>query len=749
MNAKPEYAGREAEIVAQAGRIGVVTISTNMAGRGTDIILGGNPETLAWARLKDKYATRLDVPDEVWKATVSEIRAKEGMEEEGRVVASMGGLHIVGTERHDSRRIDNQLRGRAGRQGDPGSSRFFLSLQDDLMRVFAGEWVSGILEKLGMEPGQAIESGMVSRRIEAAQKKVEEQNFDIRKNLLEYDEVMDYQRKRVYGYRQEILNDANPKIRIWDMLNQQIDLALDRYLDPHYGAGSFAELVVQQLTVEVTAGDFHNCSFDEADQVAREKALNNIQTQIQEALDENLDEEIDASEWNWQAMADRVNKMWDLKTTDRALKKIGRENISQYLFAEAEKVVHAADLSKGAAYLQNDWNFVSLCTWFDLKFHIKLDPTQFNADMPRERIRQVLIGAVHNLYREKEIEFPVTAAMARFMSDKGAGAAYGQKYNREGLYHWYMLRFAASPPSPLGGEGPGVRGAAAISEDEFRTESRAHLHEKLVAASKAVFPAVAHEEIDAKLAEAFAGAKVSEPDDAQEISEWAKTRLGVEIEAERLTGIDYGQARDILWNAFDARHRPEMRRMERSLLLNQLDMTWKNHLLVMDHLRSGIGLASYAQIDPKTEYKRVGMKEFDSMWEGLADKTTDIVFRMEDDEELANESVYVIGQLIHDAAPQLRARTEACRPSSKPPSPTASKATRSKSRSATAATRSAATTLARAAAARSTRIATCGWRPNRLCVGPGFPAWPSQIRNSDRPKTLSSRFRCGFGQINT
>src|SRR5207244_10620632 len=153
LNALPEHAAREAEIVAQAGRIGSVTISTNMAGRGTDIILGGNPETLAWARLKvlkdddgrPKYPTRLEVPNDIWYATISEIEAKEKMKEEGRKVAEMGGLHIVGTERHESRRIDNQLRGRAGRQGDPGSSRFFVSLQDDLMRMFAGEFVQKAL----------------------------------------------------------------------------------------------------------------------------------------------------------------------------------------------------------------------------------------------------------------------------------------------------------------------------------------------------------------------------------------------------------------------------------------------------------------------------------------------------------------------------------------------------------------------------------------------------------------------------
>ena len=145
------------------------------------------------------------------------------MKAEGREVAAVGGLHIIGTERHESRRIDNQLRGRAGRQGDPGSSRFFLSLEDDLMRKFAGEWVSAVLTRLGMQEGEAIESKMVSRRIEGAQKKVEERNFDIRKNLLEYDEVMDEQRKRVYSFRQRLLEEAPPKEMILEMIDGQIE----------------------------------------------------------------------------------------------------------------------------------------------------------------------------------------------------------------------------------------------------------------------------------------------------------------------------------------------------------------------------------------------------------------------------------------------------------------------------------------------------------------------------------------------
>ncbi len=224
LNAK--HHKREAEIVAQAGRKAAVTIATNMAGRGTDIILGGNAETMAWALLQDKYPTRLDVPQEEWHQLVTDIQQRENMKAEGQEVKDLGGLHIIGTERHEARRIDLQLRGRCGRQGDPGSSRFYLSLEDDLMRIFAGEWVKNLLTRLGMKEGEAIESRMVSRRIEGAQKKVEERNFEVRKNLLEYDEVMDEQRKRVYSYRQRILDGVNCRDLITEMIGREVDAAL-------------------------------------------------------------------------------------------------------------------------------------------------------------------------------------------------------------------------------------------------------------------------------------------------------------------------------------------------------------------------------------------------------------------------------------------------------------------------------------------------------------------------------------------
>jgi preprotein translocase subunit SecA len=669
LNAKPEYAAREAEIVAQAGRTGAVTIATNMAGRGTDIILGGNAETLAWARLKDKYPTRLDVPQDEWKQVVDDIREKEKMEEEGREVAEMGGLHIVGTERHEARRIDNQLRGRAGRQGDPGSSRFYLSLQDDLMRIFAGEWVAGILARLGMEEGQAIESRMVSRRIESAQKKVEERNFDIRKNLLEYDEVMDHQRKSVYGYRQEILEGGNCKARILKMIDEQIDQSLERFLADDYGPASFAELASQRLGVEFSAGDFSGSEYSEAEKTARDKASRMAPTQIHDAMEENLSTDVEEREWNWQALANQINTRWGSKLTDRKLKEVGRDDLAQFLIELAEKSIAAVDLAKGQPYLQPDWGHRSLCDWVYHKFQIKIDP-QTLEEKSAAQIKEVLQKAVRQLYRQKEIEFPVTIAMARFMSDRQHAGPGGQRYDREGLYRWSLLRFGKPAeeevPAGVGAEQAAGNGGTAaavmqapamtlthvgLSEEDFRTQSRAKLNEMLRDLSHKRYPAVAHDEIDEHLAQAFKGTDYSEEEDARELAEWFKNELGLEVPVEDLTDVMQDRARDILWNAFDDRHRPEMRRMERSLLLNQLDNTWKNHLYTMDHLRQGIGLVGYAQIDPKTEYKRQGMKEFDAMWEGVHDKISDTIFRVEDDEAF-QESVWSIGATVHEAAPR-------------------------------------------------------------------------------------------------
>ena len=264
LNAK--YHAQEAEIVAQAGRYGTVTIATNMAGRGTDILLGGNPEYMSRQQaLAEEVAERLPqaeakfvddaefvyffhldhfyrVPRSDWDRIVTQFSTQTAAEHEQVVEA--GGLHIIGTERHESRRIDNQLRGRSGRQGDPGSSRFYLSLEDDLMRIFGSDRISGLMERLGMEEGVPIEHGMVTRAIERAQKQVEAQNFSMRKHLLEYDDVMNKQRENVYTLRRELLDgqihwdedvvDSRQYLMALaeDLVDQAVEASCGRAVDP-------------------------------------------------------------------------------------------------------------------------------------------------------------------------------------------------------------------------------------------------------------------------------------------------------------------------------------------------------------------------------------------------------------------------------------------------------------------------------------------------------------------------------------
>lgn len=221
LNAK--YHEREAEIIAQAGRSGSVTIATNMAGRGTDIILGGNPEGLA----RQFLAGKNDYSEEEWQDALK--KAEEICKKDREKVVDLGGLHILGTERHEARRIDNQLRGRSGRQGDPGSSRFYISLEDDLMRIFGSDRIAGLMGRLGMDEDVPIENRMVSKAIENAQKRVEAHNFDIRKHLLEYDDVMNKQRTEIYAFRREILQGEGLKERIFQIIDDTIDELLEIY----------------------------------------------------------------------------------------------------------------------------------------------------------------------------------------------------------------------------------------------------------------------------------------------------------------------------------------------------------------------------------------------------------------------------------------------------------------------------------------------------------------------------------------
>ncbi|MBD0306496.1 MAG: preprotein translocase subunit SecA, partial [Nitrospiraceae bacterium] len=248
LNAK--YHEKEAEVIAQAGQKGAVTIATNMAGRGTDILLGGNPDFLFKRVLYQDEELSEDRKKVIYEGIKSQC------ETDKKEVIALGGLHILGTERHESRRIDNQLRGRAGRQGDPGSSRFYLSLEDDLLRIFASERISNLMLKLGMEEGVPIEHRMVTRAIENAQKKVEAHNFDIRKQLLEYDDVMNKQREVIYQHRRAILTGEDLSGEVAEMMTEVVDSLLDVYCPENqypeeWDFGGLAEAYQAQFGVDL------------------------------------------------------------------------------------------------------------------------------------------------------------------------------------------------------------------------------------------------------------------------------------------------------------------------------------------------------------------------------------------------------------------------------------------------------------------------------------------------------------------
>ncbi|HON38382.1 MAG: preprotein translocase subunit SecA [Desulfomonilia bacterium] len=266
LNAK--HHEREAEIVAQAGRKGAITIATNMAGRGTDIVLGGNPEYLARQRVS---------PDDPSYPEVYEQFKKLCSEEHKEVVAA-GGLFILGTERHESRRIDNQLRGRSGRQGDPGASRFYLSLEDDLLRIFGSERISAIMDRLGVAEDEPIEHKLISRSIEGAQKKVEARNFEIRKHLLEYDDVMNKQREVIYTQRRTILSEENLKDHVIEMIDELLDDTAEVYLPlkapvSEWDMQGFGGWVRKVFDVEFTSEPQKGTAREEVIEAARRKIL--------------------------------------------------------------------------------------------------------------------------------------------------------------------------------------------------------------------------------------------------------------------------------------------------------------------------------------------------------------------------------------------------------------------------------------------------------------------------------------------
>jgi preprotein translocase subunit SecA len=644
LNAKQH--GREAEIVAQAGRLGAVTIATNMAGRGTDIILGGNPETMAWAELQHEYPTRLEVPDDTWNALVKEIDVREKMSEQGDVVRDIGGLYVIGTERHESRRIDLQLRGRCGRQGDPGASRFFLSLEDDLMRIFAGDFVKSMMERLGMKEGEAIESNLVTRRIAAAQKKVEERNYEIRKSLLDYDEVMDEQRKRIYRYRQNLLDGHSSRRMLLGLIRGQIDKFVETFLDPNYGVDSFAGFAGSQLDCQLESRDFVNMDVEMANTYARDQAERQAEVTVAEIVEENLPEEME-DEWNWKALANWANTKQGANYQEHQLQRMERDEMIDELVQKAHARIGGVDLGDGGPLLDADFGLRTLSAWMRHKFGIETTPDEFRDVEDRREVSETLFKRAEEAYTLKEAEYPVLTGLSRFTQKQGAQLSL----DREGLVEWVSRRFGVE-----------------MSVNDVRL-NRDELKSQLVQYSQKTGDAAEqkYQHAEAKLSELFGSsdsgttAAVASGGNGSldKLAQWLEGELDYHALKEDLSRMNREELALTVDGAVDDRFHPEMRRMERQVLLQIVDDAWKNHLLTMDHLRSSVGLKGYAQMDPKVEYKREGMKLFESMWESIGERVTDLIFRMESSlNEDFIRSTWVEGQARHDDAQSTSAMSQ-------------------------------------------------------------------------------------------
>ncbi len=561
LNAKNH--AREAEIVIKAGQQhealrgkkkvvhGNVTIATNMAGRGTDIVLGPG-------------------------------------------VANLGGLHVVGTERHESRRIDNQLRGRCGRQGDPGSSRFFLSFEDDLLRLFMGEWVLKMLGMLGFEEGMAIEDKRVSKGIERAQKKVEERNFHIRKSLLEYDEVMDFQRKTFYSRRQRVVESRGLSELIWEMIDETVADAIDRYYDPRFPALCVVEWVGQHLGVALEADKLDTSHLDPLSSQVRDFAGHESQQHIQRTFGEYVDADIAPEEWDVRGLVAWVAQ-YGLSLTQNQIRKSDSGGLlDQILEAGAEKIA-TQDLSPLEQYVDPLFAKVRLVRWAREKFDVDV-PLDDISTASREDALAIFGEKMRAAYREREIEYPV-AAVIDFALQRGGSnvnevaARIAAWANRKYRLKWTYENLAGKSPDQI------FKELRTLNED-YLTNGRLDV------------------EIDDAVRK-YAG---------NELVDWARDRFGSVMDIAQLD-MD-GDLREQLKRCGYEMLRFELTQLERYVLLTTFDQIWKDHMYSMDLLRHGIGLRGYAEKDPKIEYKREGTRMFNETLGNIRERVTDLIFKV-------------------------------------------------------------------------------------------------------------------------
>jgi preprotein translocase subunit SecA len=657
LNAKQHE--REAHMVEHAGELGAVMIATNMAGRGTDIKLRPiERATLVrhWqvrdllprqssADMTDEQLLNLTYRHQA-QSTLG-IKAKEAdalsdeelklrlfrhwVEEDAWVAPekaaamsleqclvaldklpdydrhrmkiwdnaeSMGGLHIVGTERHEARRIDNQLRGRSGRQGDNGASRFFISLEDDLMSLFAGKTTMTALSKLGMKEGDAIEHKWVTNSVERAQKKVEERNYEIRKNLLEYDEVMEHQRNTFYGMRQDVLEDRYINEMIFGYISQSVEEAVATYLDKQYVQTQVAEWCRQTLDVSVEPSKLHLGDPEQLQIHIRDAASHEAGLIINVTLGEYMSNDIAPEDWDLRGLSSWAMSRFSVDIKANRLREMNIDDVSQQLTEAARQQINKKDLSGLHKFLVPAYDEKDLAAWAKTKFDIDVDiKPQTEQDTEIDPVIDQILNQAHEAYARRKITYPVEFILDLVMQ----GAQQDANWAVEQLLKWVNQRYE------LG-----------WTTDDVNAKTGPDLYKILVAESEAW---IAGGKLETQIDEQIKHCN----NDPKLLAPWMEQRFGVELTAAQLEEPE--NCRSLLVDKGREALHLELTQLERFVLLQILDQAWKDHLYGMDQLKDSINLRGYAEKDPRIEYKREGANHFQEMQSRVRDRVTELIFR--------------------------------------------------------------------------------------------------------------------------
>jgi preprotein translocase subunit SecA len=676
LNAKQHE--REAHIVENAGDMGAVMIATNMAGRGTDIKLRpierekfvhhwqqrnllprqASPDMTDEQLLSLSYRHQAQIElglkprdmeslsdedvklrlfqhwvqqdawvtaDKAQKMTLAQCSAMlDKLPDYTRHrlqtwshVQEMGGLHIVGTERHEARRIDNQLRGRAGRQGDKGSSRFFISLEDDLMKMFAGKTTMTALSKLGMKEGDAIEHRWVTKSVERAQRKVEERNYEIRKNLLEYDEVMEYQRNTFYGIRQDVLEGRNISELIFDYIADAVEDAVDTYLSKDYVSTQVAEWCRQTLDVSIEPGRLRLGDLDELSTIVREAALREVVQTVDVTLGEYMSNDIPSEEWDLRGLSHWAMSRFSVDLKTNRLRDMNVTEVREQLTEAALEQVNRKDLSGLDKFIDHLYGARDLAQWARKQFGIELTPQEL-AETTADAAAEKILAQARQTYRRREITYPVEFILDLVFQ----GAQQDQNWAVAQLIAWANLRYGLD-----------------WTAESVTAMNGKQIHEALIAQAEAFLEG-------GKLEEQVKHALTQHGENLQALSDWLKQRFALEITTDELAAAEdlesfvTTKAREVL--------RSELTQLERYVMLQILDMAWKDHLYAMDQLKDSVGLRGYAERDPRIEYKREGANLFAEMQRNVRDRVTELIFRARLTPNVQLRSVYGKQEAHHD-----------------------------------------------------------------------------------------------------